>query len=252
VRDAVRAADERFATGTHLMVQIPLPPVSRGEDPNGPASEHTSDALLTKMSTGIKEPMLSDARIGSTTLGTSPSIATPPRGSGGPTSQAPVESHSLTQHGVSVGPNGQRARRTAPVVVTLAVAVAILGFAGFRTMRLRAAQAARWTVTAAPTASAPFASPTPSGAPVQSAAATTSAPPPSASAAVIDAGPARAETRAAPVASVATVVAPRAGWTSAPPAPPPLGPPPRPGPGKHAEERMDSKGGAPIYTNPGF
>jgi serine/threonine-protein kinase len=266
VRDAVRAADERFATGTHLMVSIPLPPVSRADgssDANGPASEHTSDALLTKMATGVKEAMLTDGRIGSvTSVPSSPSVTTGAPGasrtsSPGPASQPSVESHSLTQQGVSVVPYGQRSKRAAPLAIALAIATVILGFAGFRAMRLRAANAARPVPTAATVAPAPTA-PVPSALASSALAPSAPAPPPSAapevsaSAATSAAAPAPGSVDAglASATPVASATPPRSGhaWGGPPP-----DAPVKPGPGKRAEETMNAKGGGvPIYTNPGF
>ena len=56
VRDAVRVADERYATGTHAIVQLPPPPT---------VHEGASDAALTRMTTEVGEQILSDGAIGS-------------------------------------------------------------------------------------------------------------------------------------------------------------------------------------------
>jgi hypothetical protein len=52
VRDAVRVADERYATGTHALVQVPP-----SQNPQT-IHESVSEIVPTKMSTGVKDDLL--------------------------------------------------------------------------------------------------------------------------------------------------------------------------------------------------
>jgi serine/threonine-protein kinase len=61
IRDAVRAADERFATGTHQAVTVPQATVH----------EAVSEIVLTKLNSGVKEELLSE-RVSSTSSATVP------------------------------------------------------------------------------------------------------------------------------------------------------------------------------------
>jgi hypothetical protein len=89
VRDAVRAADERFATGTHQMVQLP-----QAQQPT--VHEAVSEIVLTKMNSGVNNELLGDRPTGATPPTTQAPLSNP----GSYTTSTPPEQHSSTDQPV--------------------------------------------------------------------------------------------------------------------------------------------------------
>jgi serine/threonine-protein kinase len=124
IRDAVRAADERFATGTHPMPVLPQPTVHEG----------VSEIVLTKLTSGMKEELITDRDRVSQLTGTPATSAMPsPSGAWSGTAPPPTDSGSSlgnTDQPV-VTPDqvaGLRKSRSGLFVgVAAAVAAAILG-----------------------------------------------------------------------------------------------------------------------------
>jgi serine/threonine-protein kinase len=172
IRDAVRAADERFATGQHAIVSLPAPQTIH---------ENVSDAVLTRMSTGILDGPISDpggAPPPSGPLSVPPSwpssrpsiTGTPSAITGTP---AAVGIPSSVPSRPSVEPDSQihtdqavvvavpRGRRSGLVAVSLTVAAAaiLLLAAGIRVSQNKRAS------STAPAAAAPPVAPVTTGAP---------------------------------------------------------------------------------------
>jgi serine/threonine-protein kinase len=148
VRDAVRVADERYATGTHALVTIPpqqAPQVHEG----------VSEIVLTKMNSGLSERMTA----------TPPTNMVPPppssvSGQWGPRDSTQPEPHGTTDQPVMVPEavaSGRKSRASALFVgVAAAAAVAIMGVALLRGPNLRRAGARPPPApTVAPAATAP-------------------------------------------------------------------------------------------------
>ena len=124
VRDAVRIADERYATGTHAAVVIP--------SQQAVVHEGVSDIVLTKMSSGVNDGLLQERA----------STITPPTSNATPMAKAswshdpssPPESHATTDQPVivpeSISIPGVRKGRSGVFVGmgAAAVAAAILGY----------------------------------------------------------------------------------------------------------------------------
>ncbi len=109
IRDAVRTADEKFATGTH-----PKPVVH----------EHISEIVLTKMNTGVGEPLIE--RASQASLPTSMVHTT--------TTQTPGASTTLSEEPVSL-PMERRRRGGLVAVLGLFIAAAAIAVALFFTGR---------------------------------------------------------------------------------------------------------------------
>ena len=154
VRDAVRAADERFATGTHQAVAVPQPQT---------VHEAVSEIVLTKMNSGVKEELIADRS--SVTNGGGPTSS--PNNQSGSSWTGPNATGGTDQPVVAVaaGANGRKGRSAIFVGVAAAVAVVVLGVVFLRaggagspvqgagTSRPAATQAApAVTATVAPTA----------------------------------------------------------------------------------------------------
>jgi serine/threonine-protein kinase len=146
IRDAVRAADERFATGTHPVVATPQT-----------VHDGVSDVVLTKLTSGVKEDLIAD---GAGPLSAPPASVSQPTQSG-PWSQPQQPEPSSTTDQPVVKPEAmpplRKSRSGLFVVAGLAAAAAILGFvflrSGARGDRVRGtptAQAAQPPPVAAP------------------------------------------------------------------------------------------------------
>jgi serine/threonine-protein kinase len=137
VRDAVRAADERFATGTHQAVVVPQT-----------VHEAVSEIVLTKMNSGVGNDLLAE-RQSAVTAGGPGSQPMPPSGGIGATTDQPVM---VTR---DLGPS-KRSRVGLFVGVAAAAAAAVFGVAYFlRPQPGAGTQAAGGPATAATTAPPP-------------------------------------------------------------------------------------------------
>jgi serine/threonine-protein kinase len=121
IRDAVRLADEKFATGVHLAPVVPPQTVHEG----------VSEIVLTKMSSGVKDELLIHPERDSAVTGTPSSAPTPsqPGSWAGPTPPASTQLVTTDQPVVASGqmPAARRSRSGIFVGVAAAVAAAILG-----------------------------------------------------------------------------------------------------------------------------
>ncbi|MFT3772051.1 MAG: serine/threonine-protein kinase [Minicystis sp.] len=171
VRDAVRAADERFATGTHQAVAVPPQTVH----------EAVSEIVLTKMNSGVKDELLAE-RASAITSGGRGSSAPPQSSSWVP--NAPPSDVGRTDQPLIADADAEPlpgARKTRPALfvgVAAALAAGILGFVVLRSggapSQAQGATTNRPVATQAPVTPPP-ASATATAAPTVSAAPTTSA-----------------------------------------------------------------------------
>jgi eukaryotic-like serine/threonine-protein kinase len=229
VRDAVRVADERYATGTHMAVSIPTPSQTTT------VHEGVSDIVLTKMSSGLQDR---------------PTGVTPPTSNATPMAKAswsgpPSESHATTDQPVVVADDdivAVRKSRSGLFVglAAAAMAAAILGFVLLRSggsSAEAAKNAARPAPSVAPTPPVvvqPTAQPTVvvTAAPTASASAATSA--------------------AVSINNLPDAPGKRTVQVSGP-LPPPT--PPATATSKSSDpdkQRKVDTGKVPIFTNPGF
>jgi serine/threonine-protein kinase len=150
VRDAVRTADERFATGTHQAVVVPQT-----------VHEAVSEIVLTKMNSGVKEELLADRNSLTPAAGGGPGSSpgqsgswtgpTPPRSDAGGTTDQPV---------VAVAepiPGSRKSRPAVFVGLAAALAVLLLGVVFLRS----GASGGQGTPTARPAATTPPVAPPP-------------------------------------------------------------------------------------------
>ena len=238
VRDAVRVADERYATGTHAMVQLPV---------QAPVHDGVSDIVLTKMTSGVSGDLLRDRP--SVHTGTpATNIAPPP-----PSSSSGQWSGSYPQHGTTDQPVivsealpglPRKSRAGLFVGVGMAVAAMIIGVVvvrggGFTGRRVAAhsggttPQVTTATATVAPIPVAVTAS----------ASATASA---AVAAVSIDALPDAADDKK----KRGGYQGPPSGGRGAAPAPVVAAEPADKGPDKPVRKVATDK--VPIFTNPGF
>jgi serine/threonine-protein kinase len=242
VRDAVRVADERYATGTHALVQVAAPQT---------VHESVSEIVPTKMSSGVKDDLLRPSLITGPSSSSPPSLAPPSssRWSGDP---SPSEPHGTTDQPVMVAradPGPKRGRTGLFVGVAVSVAAAIVGLAFFLKPGLGGstgkAVASQPSVAADTKAVAP-----PTAAPPTASAAAT----PSVSAVSINSLPdAPGEKKAAPRPPAATPVAanPNTGGNARPAVE--VNKPDSRGTDKGSDKpRKVSSDKVPIFTNPGF
>jgi serine/threonine-protein kinase len=160
IRDAVRAADERFATGTHPAPVLPGP---------GPTvHEGVSEIVLTKMNSGVKEELITDRENRVSQLTGTPSSTSTPSQSGAWAGMTPPPADSASSLGntdqpvvsTSQIPGLRKSRSGLFVGVAAAVAAAILGVvvflrSGGSTGHAQAASTGKPLVTSAPTTDAP-------------------------------------------------------------------------------------------------
>jgi len=255
VRDAVRVADERYATGTHAAVTIPLTQTTH---------EHISEVVLTQMKSSVMDEPVSSRAIpdagpssvshsgltGSSSVTGTPSTHTPPppSASSWPGGDAqPHDPHSGSHQAVIVAAGVPRRGRWSGVLVGLAGAVAalVIGVVAVRSgrpaVKASGSRGARPAATAAVTVNA-----TPTAAPTTSVTASVTA-----SATVTAAAPVPTDVSPASTASVAAVV-PTA--TVERPRTPFRGTAPTAKPTAEADSPPHNLGNGkvPIYTNPGF
>jgi len=135
VRDAVRVADERYATGTHAMVTLPVAQTQT-------VHEGVSEIVLTKMNSGVNPDLLSDR---ASLLTPATNVASsPPSSSSGQwrtgDSQQP-EPHGTTDQPVMVPEARQALNRKSRVGllvgVAAAVATTVIGLIFVRPIALR-------------------------------------------------------------------------------------------------------------------
>lgn len=235
VRDAVRTADERFATGTHQAVVIP-PTVH----------EAVSEIVLTKMNSGLQDGLLGEQQSQITAgapqaaqSGSWAAPSAPPSDAGGMTDQ-PVVSLSQPAGGM------KRSRSGLFVGVAAALAAAVIGVVALRTGKRPAEPAPsnavgpRAVQPPAPPASTPS-TPSPAAPPV-----TADPEPPTSAVASASAVP---TTVAVSVNSLPNAPSTDDGKRRPGPAPAPSAAPSS-GPSQPVK-RPDTRN-VPVFTNPGF
>jgi serine/threonine protein kinase len=249
IRDAVRTADERYATGVHSRVEMP-PPSSAG-------AITVTDVVLTQMTSGLHEELLSEptsstARDAPTRL--TPLTPAPPASSSWPSNSSPqLPTPSRTDLPVEIPMGWPHARRSGWLLVTAAaLAAVVVGVVALRGIGTRSrAAAARGAGSAAPSVTMGD-TPKPAVMTVASVASVvTPAVPASASAAPVSAVPTPAIAGPLPVAGKGRLghkghAGPAAATTGAAPAATPDADPDKP------VKTFGAPGAAPIYTNPGF
>jgi serine/threonine-protein kinase len=240
VRDAVRAADERFATGTHQAVVVP------------PQTVHdaVSEIVLTKMNSGVNAELLAE-RTSSSSAVTSAPASTASRsswtGPGAPPSQ-PSVGGTTDQPVVAMSEAIPGARRSrSPLFVGVAAALAVLVLGGVFVLRSGGggsgqAQGAGTGKPATTQAPATPLSATPSATPtVASATPSASASASSAAVSVNSLPDAEDKDKKKPVAGPGPAQAPASAAPSSKPA----------GDSDKPIKRV-STDKVPIFTNPGF
>jgi serine/threonine-protein kinase len=236
VRDAVRVADERYATGTHALVQVPA---------STPQTVHesVSEIVPTKMSSGVKDDLLRPSLTGPPSSASNP----PPSSNRWSPDSGQAEPHGTTDQPVMVSradAPGKKSRVGLFVGVAVSVAAAIVGLAFFLKPGMGAARASGKALAAqqaAPTATAP-APPTSASASGTEAAASSSA----VSVNNLPDAPDAKKTSSAR----APVAPPAGGGNARAAAPPPAEQPADKGSDKPAKKVSTDK--VPIFTNPGF
>jgi serine/threonine-protein kinase len=229
IRDAVRAADERFAAG--------MQPVALSTAGN------VADTALARASSTVDEQAISDPAVRSALTSTSFASASAPSAvsqSGPRVSASQPQGQSLTQPPLSVSPVSARPARRAPLLAAVGFAAVIVGVAGVHMTRGRAASAA--PADAPPTLSehAPLAS---TGEPPRATPSATASPlAPTSASAVASASPAPPSATPSAATASATTARARAIPKALPAAKPP---------GAEKATQL-SNGKVPIYTTPGF
>ena len=162
VRDAVRVADERYATGTHALVTLPTPAAQT-------VHESVSEIVPTKMSSGVKDELLRPTSVNA--LNGPPSSSSAPGQWADP---AQAEPHGTTDQPVMVAgtiapPRRSKAGLFAGVAVAMAAAIVGLSFflrpsgvRGASTAKGVATQPVATVVAAAPPSTAPTVAAAPS------------------------------------------------------------------------------------------
>jgi serine/threonine-protein kinase len=230
IREAVRVADERFATG--------MQPVAL----SSAVTVNVADVSSTRTGSAVEEHAISDPATGGAHTSTSFATGTASAPSqAGPSPSAPQrESQSLTQQPVSYPPRAARGVRVAPLVAVVSVAAVIVGVAGVQMSR------------ASSTASAPAAAAAPASTDESHVATTPPQAPPvvatsTATVASASPAPASATASAPPSTTPASVAVSR---VRAAPKAPPAARPAAPAPEKASASLSDK--GQTIYTTPGF
>jgi eukaryotic-like serine/threonine-protein kinase len=248
VRDAVRIADERYATGTHAAVVL-----SQQQQQQPVVHEGVSDIVLTKMSSGVNNDLLRDR---ASTLTPPTSSATPRAKASWGGSDPPPESHATTDQPVMVPASipGVRRSRSGMLVGVAAAAAAAAMIVGYVVLRptisagVNAKGGGERAVAPAASSATPVAAPVTPSATV---AAATAAPTPSAAHSVeavsINTLPDAPDGSNASNASSAQNAQKRRPGASGP-----LPAPTATAKAADAPTRKVSTDKVPIFTNPGF